>query len=48
MNDTDNNGWGDPSSENPYLNQSPKHTYSVGYDFNHQSEYTHVYTRFDD
>ena len=35
MNDPDNNGWGDPSSENPYLNQSPKHTYSVGYDFNH-------------
>jgi 1,4-alpha-glucan branching enzyme len=45
MNDPDNNGWGDPSSENPYLNQSPKHTYSVGYDFNHQSAYTQDYTK---
>ncbi|MDG2475740.1 MAG: alpha-amylase family glycosyl hydrolase, partial [Flavobacteriaceae bacterium] len=45
MNDPYNNGWGDPSSENPYLNQSPKHTYSVGYDFNHQSAYTQDYTK---
>jgi hypothetical protein len=45
MDDPDNNGWGDPSSENPYFNQSAKHTYSVGYDFNHQSSYTQDYTK---
>ena len=45
MNDPDSNGWGGPSSENPYLNLSAKHTYSVGYDLNHQSEYTQNYTK---
>ena len=45
MDDPDNNSWGGPSSENPYFNQSAKHTYSVGYDFNHQNELTQYYTK---
>ena len=45
MTDPDKNGWGGPSSENPYFNQSPKHTYSVGYDFNHQNNLTQYYTQ---
>lgn len=39
MNDPDNDGWGDPSSENPYFNQVATHSYSVGSDFNHTQEY---------
>jgi len=45
MDDPDNNSWGGPSNENPYFNQSAKHTYSVGYDFNHQNELTQYYTK---
>lgn len=45
MNDPDNDGWGGPSSENPYFNQTAQHSYSVGDDFNHQSSYTQEYTR---
>jgi len=45
MNDPDNDGWGDPSSDNPYFNQTAKHSYSVGSDFNHSSDYTKEYTR---
>lgn len=45
MNDPDNDGWGGPSSENPYFNETAQHSYSVGDDFNHQSSYTQEYTR---
>ena len=45
MNDPDKNGWGEPSVENPYLNTVPKHSYNVGYDFNHQKEVTQYYTQ---
>nr|WP_321227057.1 alpha-amylase family glycosyl hydrolase [uncultured Psychroserpens sp.] len=45
MNDPDNDGWGGPSSENPYFNEVAKHSYSVGDDFNHQSALTQEYTR---
>ncbi|MFD2916551.1 alpha-amylase family glycosyl hydrolase [Psychroserpens luteus] len=45
MNDPDNDGWGGPSSENPYFNEVAKHSYSVGDDFNHQSTLTQEYTR---
>lgn len=45
MDDTDNNGWGDPSSENPYMNQVATHSYSVGSDFNHQSQLTQNYVQ---
>ncbi|MEM5563799.1 alpha-amylase family glycosyl hydrolase [Psychroserpens sp. AS72] len=45
MNDPDNDGWGGPSSENPYFNQVAQHSYSVGDDFNHQSSLTQEYTQ---
>ena len=45
MDDPDKNGWGGPSSDNPYYNVEPKHSYNVGYDFNHQSELTQEYTK---
>lgn len=45
MNDPDNDGWGDPSTENPYFNTEAKHSYSVGSDFNHQSDLTQNYVK---
>ncbi|WP_370390653.1 alpha-amylase family glycosyl hydrolase [uncultured Winogradskyella sp.] len=45
MNDPDNDGWGGPSSENPYFNTVPRHDYNVFNDFNHQSSLTQEYTR---
>jgi hypothetical protein len=44
MDDPDNNGWGDPSSENPYLNETATHSYSVGSDFDHSSLLTQYYS----
>lgn len=35
--------FGPPTSANVWFNTSPKHDYNVGYDFNHQSEYTKEY-----
>jgi 1,4-alpha-glucan branching enzyme len=45
MDDADGNGWGDPSSENPYFNTEAKHSYNVGSDFNHQSTMTKNFTK---
>jgi 1,4-alpha-glucan branching enzyme len=45
MNDPDANGWGAPSTENPYLNTVAKHSYSVGEDFNHQQVLTQNYVK---
>ena len=45
MDDPDNDGWGGPSSDNPYFNEVPLHSYNVGYDFNHQSTLTQDYTK---
>lgn len=45
MDDPDGNGWGDPSSENPYFNTEAKHSYNVGSDFNHQSTMTKNFTK---
>ncbi|WP_439129439.1 alpha-amylase family glycosyl hydrolase [Polaribacter sp.] len=45
MNDPDNDGWGEPSRENPYFNETPRHSYNVGSDFNHQSTLTQEYTK---
>lgn len=45
VNDPEGDGFGNPSSENPYFNQTALHSYSVGSDFNHQSELTQEYTR---
>jgi len=43
MDDPDGDGWGEPSSENPYFNQVATHSYSVGSDFNHQQTRTQYY-----
>jgi hypothetical protein len=45
MNDPDGDGWGDPSSENPYFNSVAKHSYNVGSDFNHASLLTKNYVK---
>lgn len=45
MNDPDNDGWGSPSTENPYFNTVAKHSYSVGNDFNHASLLTKNYVK---
>lgn len=44
MVDDDNDGWGDPSSENPFFNTEATHSYGIGNDFNHSSVYTKAYT----
>lgn len=45
MKDPDGDGWGDPSSENPYFNEFPRHSYNVGSDFNHTQSLTKAYTK---
>ena len=45
MNDPDGDGWGSPSTENPYFNTVAKHSYSVGEDFNHASNFTKEYVK---
>jgi glycosidase len=45
MKDADGDGWGDPASDNPYFNETARHSYSVGSDFNHSSAYTKYYTK---
>ncbi|MGL2992554.1 alpha-amylase family glycosyl hydrolase [Flavobacterium sp. TSSA_36] len=45
MNDADGDGWGSPTSENPYFNTVAKHSYSVGEDFNHQQPLTQNYVK---
>lgn len=43
MNDPDGDGWGGPSSQNPYFNVTATHTYSVGNDFDHSNPRTQDY-----
>ena len=45
MNDPDNDGWGEPSSENPYFNEVATHSYSVGSDFDHSNDNTKNYVK---
>jgi glycosidase len=45
MKDADGDGWGDPASDNPYFNETARHSYGVGSDFNHSSAYTKYYTK---
>ena len=45
MDDPDGDGWGGPNTENPYFNTTPRHSYSVGSDFNHDSQFTKDYTK---
>lgn len=32
--------WGQPTADSPWFNEVPKHDYNVGYDYNHESEFT--------
>ncbi len=45
MNDTDNDGWGSPSTENVYFNTVARHSYNVGEDFNHSTVHTKEYVK---
>ncbi|EDP71273.1 conserved hypothetical lipoprotein [Flavobacteriales bacterium ALC-1] len=45
MDDPDGDGWGGPSTDNPYFNVFPTHAFSVGNDFDHSSEYTKNYVK---
>jgi glycosidase len=45
MSDPDGDGWGGPSSENPYFNVTATHSYGVGNDFNHQQPRTKTYVK---
>lgn len=45
MDDPDGDGWGGPSTDNPYFNVFPTHSYSVGNDFDHSSTYTRDYVK---
>lgn len=45
MDDADGDGWGSPSSENPYFNTTPRHSYNVGSDFDHSNSFTSLYTK---
>ena len=45
MNDPDGDGWGGPTSDNPYFNTTARHSYSVGDDFNHASSLTRNYVK---
>ncbi|MTE26382.1 alpha-amylase family glycosyl hydrolase [Winogradskyella ouciana] len=45
MNDPDGDGWGDPSSDNPYFNEIAQHSYSVGSDYDHSNPRTKDYVK---
>ncbi|WP_426431500.1 alpha-amylase family glycosyl hydrolase [Winogradskyella sp. HB-48] len=45
MDDPDGNGFGNPTSQNPYFNLQATHSYSVGYDYNHQAPRTKNYVK---
>jgi len=37
--------WGQPSSDSPWFNSSPKHDFNVGYDYNHESAHTKYFCK---
>ncbi|MHA3789754.1 alpha-amylase family glycosyl hydrolase [Flavobacterium hauense] len=45
MDDADSDGFGNPTTENPYFNTVAKHSYNVGNDFNHQQPRTKNYVK---
>ena len=45
MNDPEGDGWGSPTTENPYFNTTAMHSYNVGEDFNHQLPRTQNYVK---
>jgi glycosidase len=38
--DADAGEWGQPTADNPWFNEIPRHDFNVGYDFNHESPHT--------
>ncbi len=34
-----------PAADNPWLNETPRHPFNVGYDFNHESPYTKAWVK---
>nr|WP_179351307.1 alpha-amylase family glycosyl hydrolase [Winogradskyella vidalii] len=45
MNDPEQDGWGSPNAENPYFNETARHSYSVGSDFDHSNARTKDYVK---
>ncbi len=45
MNDPDGDGWGGPTTENPYMNTVATHSYSVGDDINHSQAISQYYVQ---
>ncbi|TCK65189.1 putative secreted protein (Por secretion system target) [Winogradskyella wandonensis] len=45
MDDPDGDGWGGPSTENPYFNVFPTHSFNVGSDFDHSNTLTRDYVK---
>ncbi|WP_188372781.1 alpha-amylase family glycosyl hydrolase [Winogradskyella haliclonae] len=45
MDDPDGDGWGGPSTENPFFNTTPQHAFNVGSDFDHSSSLTRDYVK---
>ena len=45
MSDPDGDGFGGPSTENPYFNVTATHAYGVGNDFNHSQPRTKTYVK---
>ncbi len=45
MDDPDGDGWGGPSTENPYFNTLPQHAFNVGSDFDHSQTVTRDYVK---
>ncbi|MFM7730869.1 MAG: alpha-amylase family glycosyl hydrolase [Flavobacteriales bacterium] len=37
--------YGQPTAESPWFNQTPKHDFNVGYDFNHESQQTRAFCK---
>lgn len=35
--------YGQPTADNPWFNEIPKHDFNVGYDYNHESPYTKIF-----
>tara|TARA_R110002050_G_scaffold221441_1_gene357248 strand:+ start:13770 stop:16610 length:2841 start_codon:yes stop_codon:yes gene_type:complete len=37
--------WGQPTADNPWFNETPKHDFNVGYDYNHESQQTKAFVK---
>jgi hypothetical protein len=43
--DADAGQYGEPTSDNPWFNETPKHDFNVGYDFNHEQPRTREFCK---